>query len=272
MGVEIMTKAGWRVMANDGQSGCGRARKNTGFERDVKACRNNCQPRESPGPSADSDSGYGAIYALSRHPSASHFFSPCVADSFSALPLTAPGIFVNFAPVDLTLNRQPRDGRRLKLFFPATHGYSPSVFVLNSVSGEFDAAAYDVFVVPSELFCTQRLDEINEKSIRTIIDQGWKKINPGDEQLSLTNGNMMDVHATPFDGLASYLRDVLHAEDDRAIFPSSYTQPIHDRGPAVFVAPYLANKATILQELATLETDADHWLNAARQRKEQKRK
>ncbi|KAJ4581613.1 hypothetical protein HRR81_000633 [Exophiala dermatitidis] len=203
--------------------------------------------------------GYGAIYELKNHPSGTHFFSPCVADSFAELPLSSPGLFINFAHLQLLHQRQPHDHRRAYQFFRATHTYSPSIFVLSSMPEELDHIPHDYFLVPSQLLRTRERRYNNWR----VMKEGWKERTHAAIPLDLTTGDMIDLFAVPQTGIVDCLRRILETPAGQEDFHiEGYpTRSGRFRTPPAKVEDYMVNKLVVLQEYARLMEDKKHWLN-----------
>jgi hypothetical protein len=156
------------------------------------------------------NSNFGSIYRLGRHPSGSHVFTSCVADSFSDLDLDVPMIYLNFASINHLHQLAPSDSRRPRGFLHATHGNSPSIYILTAVPPNLDQFSHDYYLVPSTTLNTPQRAQIGQKVLENPRGS-WSS-----NRISLSKGELIDVYATSenkvIDGLRRIFQQALKTE------------------------------------------------------------
>jgi hypothetical protein len=114
---------------------------------------------------------------LGTHPSGTHAFASgrrdTLDESFFRLPPHARLLFLNFAQVCSIEQIGMGDRRRAIQFMHATHGLSPSIYILSPYPSAFEGLNLYRYVVPSTTIATN--DE-RRKANQAAVDLGWNAV------------------------------------------------------------------------------------------------
>ncbi|KIW14396.1 hypothetical protein PV08_07178 [Exophiala spinifera] len=204
---------------------------------------------------------FGLVYVLGHaHPSGTHLFVPIPLDTMSKRPdlhelsPDTPVLFLNFAPLDEMAWRVPTDHRRPNCYLKATHGSTPSMFVLCGVEEAVDTYQHGRYLVPSTTLASEQQIEHHENIILNGMSNMGKQT-----PVYLSHGEMIDTYRLSEDDVVPRLRRVSEEfQNERHLYMG---RPLTAAGVTVDLEAFITNLRTVNQQwIRYLSRDIDERL------------
>lgn len=176
-----------------------------------------------------------------------------MADSFADLDLEAPMIYLNFAPISHLHQLVPGDKRRPNALLHATHGSSPSMYLLTAAPPNLEQLPHDYYLVPSTTLDTPYRAEIGRK----ILDD--PRVTRPSSRLYLSQGELIDVYAVPEDEVLNCLRRIFKQALDAEHLQMGDLDT--EAGVAIKLDHYFVTKRDVLREYISLLHGESFWGN-----------
>jgi hypothetical protein len=162
-------------------------------------------------------------------------------------------IYLNFAPISHLHQLVPGDKRRPTTLLHATHGSSPSMYILTAAPPNLERLHHDYYLVPSTTLDTPDRADIGQK----MLDN--PRANRPTSRLYLSQGELIDVYAVPEDELISSLRRIF----EQALKAEHMQMGDLNikAGVTIQLDRYFTTKRDVLREYVSLLQGESFWGN-----------
>lgn len=160
-------------------------------------------------------------------------------------------IYLNFAPISHLHQLVPGDKRRPNTLLHATHGSSPSMYILTAAPPNLERLHHDYYLVPSTTLNTSDRIDIGEK----VLDD--PRVTRPATRLFLSQGELIDVYAVPEDELITSLRRIF----EQALKTEHLQMGDLDTkaGVEIQLDHYFTTKRDVLREYISLLHGESFW-------------